>query len=160
MYSVERAFQSVNSTATDGSPVSPTDGIRPKVIVKRDESLAVQRCGQIDYLPFWRGVSNGEGTGTGNQRDHLIPENHRITTPRGKGKHTRDIRGPNPNGIESVRSDRRPRFEETFEGTTNIPSSCVDLSPCLPDVVVREFERFLRFDKPVTEELRSRTGDT
>jgi len=44
--------------STEGSPVSPTNGIRSKVVVKRDESLAVQRRGQINYLPFCGGVSD------------------------------------------------------------------------------------------------------
>ena len=80
--------------------------------------------------------------------------------PREQGKHTRDIRRPNPNRVEPVRSDRSPRLEEAFEGTANVPSSCVDLPPCLPDVVVCEFERLLGFNKPMTEKLCSRAGDT
>jgi len=96
----------------------------------------------------------------GNQREHLIPENHRVIMPREQGKRTRNVRRPNPNRVEPVRSDGRPGFEETFEGTSDIPPSCVDLSPRLPDVVVRELERFLRFNETTTKELCSRAGGT
>lgn len=60
--------------------------------------------------------------------------------------------------MEPICSDRCPGLEKTFEGTTDISPSRVDLFPCLPDVVVRELERFLRLDRAVTKERRFRTG--
>lgn len=56
-----------------------TNGIGPKVLIEGDKSLAVQRRGQINYLPFWgRVINEGDYQGRdGNQRDNRIAGNHR-----------------------------------------------------------------------------------
>lgn len=63
MYSAKRALRSVNLNCTDASSTIPTDGIRAEVVVEGDEGLAVQRRGQVDYLPFWRQVNNDDDQG-------------------------------------------------------------------------------------------------
>ena len=68
MYSAKRALRSVNLAGTGASLILPTDGIRTEIVIKRDDGLAIQRRGQVDYLPFWRQVRSEEEaatTGTG-----------------------------------------------------------------------------------------------
>ena len=68
------------------------------------------------------------------------------------------IRRPNSNCVEPVCSDGCSGPKETFKSAADVSPSGVDLSPCLPDVVVRELERFLRLYGAVAEKLRVRAG--
>jgi hypothetical protein len=62
------------------------------------------------------------------------------------------IGGPNSNSVEPIRSNGCPGLEKPLEGTANVLPPCVDFPPCLPDEVVREFERVLRLYGAVAEE--------